>query len=135
MNRSISNRRAVDALLASFGFMTVNPANYSFAEQVELFANADEVVGVMGAALTNTVFCRPGTKIVCLAPVSMFDTFYWRISCIRSLKYYEIRCAEDASVMADRSWNRPIIVPIERMASVAVEFLRGSAVITNRAEE
>jgi capsular polysaccharide biosynthesis protein len=124
MSRSISNRRAVDALMTSLRFETVNPAKYSFSEQVKLFANTDEVVGVIGAALTNTIFCRPGTKIVSLVPVSMFDTFYWRIACIRSLKYYEIRCCEDVSVVADRSWNRPIIVPIERTSSVAAGFLQ-----------
>jgi capsular polysaccharide biosynthesis protein len=124
MSRSISNRRVVDRLKESLGFKTVNPENYTFPEQVNIFANTDAAVGVMGAALTNTAFCRPGTKIVSLAPVSMFDTFYWRIACIRSLKYYEIRCCEDVSLVADRPWNRPIIAPIERISAVAAEFLR-----------
>lgn len=126
MSRSITNRPDVDALIEGAGFKTVSPEQHSFAEQVDMFAHADEIIGVIGAALTNTVFCRPGTKIVTLTPVSMYDTFYWRIACLRSLQFYEIRCTEDIGVAADRPWNRPIIVPIEKMRSVMAGFLRDS---------
>ena len=126
MKRSIANRPEVDALMEASGFKTVRPEQHSFAEQVNMFAGADEIVGVMGAALTNTVFCRPGTKIVTFAPLSMFDTFYWRIACLRSLKFYEIRCPEDIAVVANRPWNRPIIVPMEKLQSVIAHFLSDS---------
>jgi capsular polysaccharide biosynthesis protein len=123
MSRSIANRSEVDSLMEALGFTTVSPERYSFSEQVEMFAGADEVIGVIGAALTNTVFCRPGTRIITLTPVSMYDTFYWRVACLRSLKFYEIRCAGDSAVEADRPWNRPIIVPLDKMRVAITSFL------------
>ena len=36
----------------------------SVEEQVKFFSSADMVVGAHGAALTNLVFCRPGTRVV-----------------------------------------------------------------------
>ena len=40
----------------------------SVSEQAQLFANAEAVVGVHGAALTNLVFAAPGTRVVEIFP-------------------------------------------------------------------
>ncbi len=44
------------------GFVVVQPEKLSFREQLQLYFDAEFVIGASGAAWTNTLFCRPGTR-------------------------------------------------------------------------
>jgi capsular polysaccharide biosynthesis protein len=46
------------------GFERVDPGTCSVQEQIDMFHDAEVVVGPHGAALTNITFCRPGTKVL-----------------------------------------------------------------------
>ncbi len=65
-SRSLLNEEEVWALLAPLGFERVEPAQVANPEQV--FSEAEAVVGVHGAALTNLLFCKAGTKVLELLP-------------------------------------------------------------------
>lgn len=60
------NEADVWEVLKEFGYISVNTASMSIREQAELFSRADYIVAASGAALTNMIFCRPGTKILVL---------------------------------------------------------------------
>ena len=65
------DRRAVSAeplaqVLEARGFETIAPETLTFAEQVRLFREAEIIVSSSGAALTNIIFCRPGTQVIIL---------------------------------------------------------------------
>ncbi|MBV1758114.1 MAG: glycosyltransferase family 61 protein [Dethiosulfatibacter sp.] len=64
----LSNETDVASLFKSYGFKVVYPEELSLKEQVELFANAGIVAGTTGAALTNIIYCRPGTTFVSIIP-------------------------------------------------------------------
>jgi capsular polysaccharide biosynthesis protein len=65
--RNIVNTAEVEAILVSFGYEIVDTGTLSFEQQVRLFAEARIIVGAMGAANTNLIFCRPGTHVLALA--------------------------------------------------------------------
>ena len=46
------------------GYESVDCGKMSVQKQAEVFGSAEVVVGAHGAALTNLVFCRPGTLVV-----------------------------------------------------------------------
>lgn len=46
----------------TFGFMAVQPERLSLREQLQLYYDADFVIGPSGAAWTNTLFCKAGTR-------------------------------------------------------------------------
>jgi hypothetical protein len=50
--------------------------NLTIAEQADIFYNADLVIAPHGAALTNLVFCRPGTKVCELFSPNYLMDFY-----------------------------------------------------------
>jgi len=54
--RRIKNRPEIEPLLQQWGFETVRLTDYSIAEQVAMFAQADCVMGAHGAGLTNIVY-------------------------------------------------------------------------------
>lgn len=52
-------------IVKSKRFSIVFPEKLSFKEQVEVFHNAQYIIGASGAAFTNTLFCQPKTRILC----------------------------------------------------------------------
>lgn len=85
-NRKLVNERMLELRLSKMGFEIINPQNYSFFDQVKIFSSASLVVGPIGAALSNTIFCSPRTKVVMITP-GMFDMFFYDIACLRNLDF------------------------------------------------
>ena len=62
--RSVSNDNEVKSYLLKKDFVPVRLGEIMFSEQVDLFNNADCIVGLHGAGFANLVFCKPGTKVI-----------------------------------------------------------------------
>ncbi len=62
--RLMVNEEAVAQKLAAEGFAIIRPHNMSARQQIEAFSAADVVVGAAGSAMFNSVFSRPGTRII-----------------------------------------------------------------------
>lgn len=62
--RQLLNEAEIIDLLEQRGFEVVFPEHLSFAEQVILYNSADIIVGSASSAMTNCIFCRPGTKVI-----------------------------------------------------------------------
>lgn len=58
------NGAQLDAVMAKCGFDVVHPDVLPVSEQIALFSSADYVVGPSGAGLFNSVFMRPGSKLI-----------------------------------------------------------------------
>ena len=63
-HRNLVHEEEISRELGKKGFEKVDCGNLSVLEQARIFASADMIVGAHGAALTNLVFCRPGTKVI-----------------------------------------------------------------------
>ncbi|MCP9319012.1 glycosyltransferase family 61 protein [Acetobacter persici] len=113
--RSIKDEDSLMDFLQEQGFLCLDPADLTLLEQIKLFKNAECVVGVMGAAMTNIMFCRKGTRVINLAPGTMPDTFFYFIAGLRGLDYYEIRgkLCEDSE-----SWDVPFDIERDHLAHV-----------------
>lgn len=86
-SRHLINSAAVVNLLEKHGYEEIFPEKFTFAQQVTLFRNAKSVVGLMGAAMTNTIFCRDDTKVLYLAPDGWAECFYWNLAAMRNHEY------------------------------------------------
>lgn len=65
--RRVLNEDALsDMLVREWGFEELHPETLSFAEQVRRFHAAEVIVGAQGSAMSNCVFCAPGTVVVSL---------------------------------------------------------------------
>ena len=60
-----------------------------FSEQVDLFCNAEHIVGLHGAGLANIVFCQPGTRVIELTNVTT-ESMYEIIAKKSNLNYTSI---------------------------------------------
>jgi len=86
--REIVNGGEIEDYLGGLGFEAVLCENYTIAEQAAIFYNADIVIGPHGAAFTNVVFCRPGTKVIEFFAPAWVNPCYWTICNEVALKYY-----------------------------------------------
>lgn len=79
--RSISNFRAMhDTLQSTVGnSLAVVLENTSLSEQIALFSTADVVIAQHGAALANVIWCKPGARVLEIAPVG------YRVNCFPPL--------------------------------------------------
>lgn len=72
------NETDVSNLFKKYGFITVFPEDYSIAEQISMFNNADFIAGGTGGAFTNLLFCKAGCNVFCFTnyalDLSIFST-------------------------------------------------------------
>lgn len=94
--RRLLNEDQLLAALESLGFEAVSMAGRTVAEQAELFASAEAVVGPHGGALTNLVFCKEGTKVVELFGPRYTPGCYWAIAESLELSYLPLFQQDDA---------------------------------------
>ena len=51
-------------MLAKLDFTFVKLGELTFTKQIEVFNNANLILGLHGAGFANIAFCKPGTKII-----------------------------------------------------------------------
>lgn len=59
------------------GYRSIEMSSFSFFDQVGLMVGASEIVVQGGAAVANTVFCRPGTSVQILCSSEGGQPSYW----------------------------------------------------------
>ncbi len=116
--RALASEESVIEAARGYGFVPIIPEELPWITQVAAFKAARQVVGVMGAAMTNVAFCKAGTEVTILAPDIMPDTFYWFISGLRGLAYLELRCPSLPPNRGPTPWDGEVLVSPERFDTV-----------------
>ena len=89
--RKIINESDVKNCLIKNNFKPVILGELHFQKQVEIFNNADVIVGLHGAGLANLCFCKAGTKLVELKN-NTAGTQYENLAIKNGLIYKSISC-------------------------------------------
>lgn len=105
--RDLANADDVEKALVEAGFSIVHPGQLNFAEQIAAVRDADIVVGVMGAGMTNMIFGKRGSKVINLTPSAMPDTFFYFISVHKQQTYVELRAN---TVANSGSWDEKFLI-------------------------
>lgn len=74
--RKLNNVLELEKLLYKKGFDFVDPGSLDFGEQYSLFSQADIIVGASGAAFTNLIFMKSGSKAISLYPSAQSTNYY-----------------------------------------------------------
>jgi capsular polysaccharide biosynthesis protein len=75
--RVIANEGELFPGLLEMGFQTCRLEEMPFEEQVQLFRNAEVVVGPHGAGFTNLIFSKPSTRVVEILAKGYERRCYW----------------------------------------------------------
>lgn len=88
-HRSIKNEKEVEEFLKKQGYVSLALSEFNFIHQVNLFNNADSIVGLHGAGFANVIFCSPKTNILELKSSNAGD-MYKNLSLKNNLIYSDI---------------------------------------------
>lgn len=99
--RDLSNRDTMNAVLGKFDFVPVSFENYSLLDQARIIQDADIVLGVHGAGLSNALFHRNGHfKLLEILPPLCASCDYWKLASAFGFGY-------DAYIAHDLEFARP----------------------------
>ena len=62
--RSVSNEKEIQKFLTDKNFESIKLSDLTFYEQVQLFNNAESIIGLHGSGFANIAFCKANTKII-----------------------------------------------------------------------
>lgn len=82
----LQNEIQVRELFEKKGFEIIYTEGMSLEEQIKCFQEAKCIVATSGAALTNIVYCQPGTVIACIIPEEYKFYMYSTIAYLLGLK-------------------------------------------------
>lgn len=118
--RRIVNEDALFDALRPFGFERVFPEDLSFVEEMSLFQDAEAVIGALGAGMTNTIWCKPGTAVIELFSPRYVHIMNWMIADHVGLRYaYALGKGEGELMVAnDRGIYDDILVDIEEVVGL-----------------
>jgi capsular polysaccharide biosynthesis protein len=88
--REIVNEEELIAYLSKHNFEIIYCEEMTVAEQAKMFSEAKMIVCSHGSALTNLVFCKPGTCVLDIFNQSHINACFWFISHILSLDYHYV---------------------------------------------
>ncbi|WP_312077823.1 glycosyltransferase family 61 protein [Leclercia sp.] len=118
-HRRISNIDHLTSALKDFGFKAITPGKLNLNEQISVLKDADSVIGVMGAEMTNIVYANEGAKILNIAPASMPDTFFHFISVHKNHLYNEFRCETESQ---DQNRNSSMNVDVNNICDIVSDL-------------
>ncbi|HLX68000.1 MAG TPA: glycosyltransferase family 61 protein, partial [Verrucomicrobiae bacterium] len=85
--RRVLNEPEIIDYLEGIGFETICPGDLSFAEQIQIFSDANIVVGPHGAAFANMVFAPPEAALIEFFGDNYLHGCYWALSGICGQKH------------------------------------------------
>jgi hypothetical protein len=89
--RKLVNENEILQLLSNYGFEVIQTDNKTVSEQAEIFSQAEVVIALHGAALTNLLFIQPGTKVIELFPNGYINNCYYVMSSYAKAKYFYLQ--------------------------------------------
>ena len=86
------NREELEEFFSAEGYEVVYPERFTFLEQVAMFRDADYIIAEGGSAPHNTLFSRPGTKLIYISARMKPENNHWqrRIADLRGLQYRHV---------------------------------------------
>jgi capsular polysaccharide biosynthesis protein len=114
--RGLLNEADLIEALRPLGFTAIEPERLSAIEQIRTFAGAEAIVGLGGAGMFNTVFCRAGTPVLDIESSPTFVEAHANIFASVGLRYSVLIGTEDPS--DPQAYNRNWTVDIDQTVAL-----------------
>ena len=117
------NEEQIYKALTTYGFKIIYPEEYSVADQIALFGNADFIAGGTGAAYSNLLCCKKSCKVICFTnyslPISIFST-------IASYVGFELLYLSDESKKIEKigDIHDPFKINIDRLNKIVLGWIQ-----------
>lgn len=131
--RTVLEQEEIIHLLTTLGFEDYECSRLTVVEQARLFGSAEVIVIAHGAAATNLVFCRPGTKVIELFGPGYVNPCYRDLSAHLGLVYFAIigNGHDWRLVLHHNHADSPITASVEILKQTLDEILQAPPVHTH----
>ncbi len=119
--RALTNEDELIARLVAMGYSSVDLECLGPEEQIELFGSQRRIVVLGGAGLFNTVFCKPGTRVITIESTPNHIENHSTLLSSMEADYGIILGQVDESDPA--SYNKRWTVDVERTTATIAEFM------------
>lgn len=85
--RFVTNEVEVENLLSEFGFEKILMSEYSLQEKIQIFQDAEMILGSSGAGFTGMAFMEPGSLFIEFFPEGHFHDCFYHIASIGNIEY------------------------------------------------
>lgn len=99
-SRGIKNEAEVNAFFRSLGWEIIDTEKLTFAQEIQLFSEAEAIAGVLGSGFTNCIWCRPGCKVITFVGQSWLDGWVEWLCDVTKLEYRYQIFPDDHAMMA-----------------------------------
>ncbi len=120
--RRFLNSEEIEMYFSNNGYIIINPERLSFTDQMSIFKGANNVIGASGAALTNIVFCQPGSDIFCIMPENASEVLFWHLANLAKLRYFEWRVPTFGPQLGPLDWDRDMVIDIDKLDSIIKNY-------------
>jgi capsular polysaccharide biosynthesis protein len=97
--RGIKNEAEVNEFFQKLGWEILDTEKLTFAQEIELFANAEAFAGVLGSGFTNAIWSRPGCKVITFIADNWVDSWVEWICDVNKLDYHWKTFQSDEAMM------------------------------------
>lgn len=85
--RSIHNESALISLLKKYDFQIIDDKSRSVREQIEIYQNAQIIIGPHGASFSNIIWCKPGAHLFELFSATYTPDYFRYLAELMGLHY------------------------------------------------
>jgi hypothetical protein len=122
--RTVLNEDEMVKLIEPYGFETVVLSKLSLIEKVNLFANADVILGASGAGLTNIFFSKKGSKLIELFSKGFILTDYIDIAYLAEMEHYYVISDALTEVRNKKQGQRDhMVIDLKKLKKVLEEIM------------
>ena len=114
--RMLNNEEEVVEYLLKMNFSIITLSEYDFKHKVALFRDAEIIVGMTGAGMTNLMFASPGTKVLELHPPTFTNYLYASICAHLHLQYKYLSLQGRQNVWFPSRYFGSFTLPIASLA-------------------
>ena len=115
ITRNTGNNGELEQFFYQLGWGVIDLCDLTFAQEIQLFAEAEAICGIWGSGLTNTAFCRPDCAVVSMGHDYWTDgVLDWIIQVVGVKKYSVHIYLTDAC----RQWRVDLAVLKQQLQSV-----------------
>jgi capsular polysaccharide biosynthesis protein len=90
--RKVLNEDKLIEVLKNYNFQIIELSKLAFVEKINLFHYGQVLISVVGAAFSNIVYCRRGTKVLEIFPEILVDTFDYNLATLVGVEYNYLIC-------------------------------------------
>src|SRR5581483_4676413 len=98
--RGIKNEPEVNEFFKKLGWAIIDTETLTFAQELQLFSNAEAVAGAFGSGFTNCIWSPPGCKVITFVPDKFVDGGVESHCVVNKIDYFWQIFPSDHAMMA-----------------------------------